>query len=372
MISINPSTLNDLCALSAHGVPVTLTSHPGNASLYKLSLWACGIDEHLWDITCCKADGNNWPMHRLQQGSAELLVSTELHQKILTETTADNRFVTAYQYAKNGERLGRIHVRPMQQLFPSVISSCSRLLLSQEDRVRDLFEFLTETRSDVFTRFITAEGTMHPIRFCGLNSSEYAVSFMNVLHELDQLLFSDNSIITKGGACYGGVMVPLAGMLTHYWETGEIVRCDISGPDMIHYAMQKEYQQALSCMLQHLRKWSPTLVPKRFLSHMYPGTAARVGHIGGHVSEEILQRRIQIIRGENKLSKEEKSALRECAKDDNQVWPIEIDPRSTHYFSQHDLASYGRELVVDEFWKNIPMHEMRSMLVHAHACLRSK
>ncbi len=370
MVLINPRSINDLRTLIENGVPVTLTSHPGNASLYKLSLWACGIPEHLWDVTCCKADANNWPMHRLYGGTTELIVDESFFEKVQRETNPKHRFVTAYQYTKHGERLGRFHTRPMQVLFPDVISTCSHLLLSEKERVEEMCTLLAETRDDVFTCFISPEGVMKPIGQSGLTRNEYAQSFMRVLHELDHLLLKDEHIETYGGACYDGAMVPLAGMLVHYWQTGDILRSDISGPDMIHYALQKKHQAKLSEMLNHLRSWKPELIPKRFISHMFPGTYARIGHIKDHHSEAVLMRKLHILQSENKLSKEEKRLLWDDAKQDNMHWPISIEPGKTAYFSQHDLLHHGGKLVVDEFWKDVPIAEMRDVLQKANALLR--
>lgn len=375
---INPQSINDLVALKKSGVPVTLTSHPGNASLYKLSLWACGIPEHLWDVTCCKADANNWPMYRLCNGIAELLVEEELFQKILTTTSPKNRFVTAYQFTKHGERLGRFHVRAMQQLFPTTISSCSRLLLSQKERMHEMFAFLAETRDDVFTRFITPDGIMNPIGESGIRKQDFANSFMSLLGELDHLLLNDAPITTHGGACYDGVMVTLAGMLAHYWQTGETIRIDVSGPDMIHYATQKRYQSQLSEMLEHIRKWKPAFIPKRFITHMFPGTYARVGHVqrrendSSHISKIVLNRKRTMIESESTLGKSEKRALWDVAKDDNLHWPIQIVPNMERYFSQHDLLHCDGIVVVNEFWKNIPIPNLLDTLRQANALLRIK
>src|SRR3989344_7332469 len=129
MIKINPESISDLVALKDAGAPVTLTSHPGNASLYKLVLWSCGIPEHFWDVTCCKADANNWPMHRLVDGNAELLLTEEMYRKIMAETNSNRRYVVAYQITASGGRLGRVHVQACEACFPGALSSCSRLLL---------------------------------------------------------------------------------------------------------------------------------------------------------------------------------------------------------------------------------------------------
>ncbi len=373
MIKINPRSINDLLALHHAGVPVTLTSHPGNASLYKLVLWTCGIPEHLWDVTCAKADANNWPMHRLVAGEAHLLVTDELHAKICKETSRECRFVTAYQFTREGERLGRYHVRTMQQCFPNVISSCSRLLLSERERVIDLFTFLAETRrKEVFARHIGPDGIMRPAHENALCASRIVDSFVQVLTELDHLLFSDESLEPMGGYCYDGVMVPLATMLVQYWKTGRVDRYDISGPDMIHYATTPAHQAALTAMIIHLQKWNPTLVPRNFIVQMFPGTNARVGHVRGHVSEEIMQRKVMALRCYNNLEKKERKSLWEVAKSDESYWPATITPNTDHYFSQYDLIALEAELVVDDFWKDMPIDQMRTTLLQANGLLRIK
>lgn len=370
MICINPSTINDLLALKESGAPVTLTSHPGNASLYKLSLWHCGIPEHLWDVTCCKADANNWPMHRLTDGKAELLLDETLYERICRQTSPGHRFVTAYQKTKDGERLGRVHVRAMEQCFPHAISSCSRLLRSEAGRVEEMFAFLAETCPErVFTRYITPDGRLVPIRESGLARHELATSFMRVLKELDHLLFSDESKETVGGACYDGAMVSLSDMLVQYWQSGRIDRYDISGPDMINYATRPEHQASLSQMLDHLRTWDARLVPKHFAMRMFPGTGARVGHITGHVSEAVLARKRAALQNQNP-DKDAKRRMWEAAREDVRLWPSQIRPNMDYYFSQHDLLAQGGTFSVHDYWKDIPLEDMQAAFIRADSLLR--
>lgn len=373
MIKINPSSINDLLALKAAGAPVTLTSHPGNASLYKLTLWHCGIPEHLWDVTCCVADANNQPMFRLQNGAAELLLDESLYQRITRETNPNKRFVTAYQTTKNGDRLGRVHVRAAETSFPGIISSCSRLLLSEREKTKEMFSYLAETCPEtVFRRFITPDGILIPTQEAGVRSQDLVDSFMGVLEELDSLIFSDEPIVTKGGACYDGVIVSLATMIAQYWQTGRIDRYDISGPDMIHYSSRPEHQEGLTKMLRHLRRWSTQLIPETFVVRMFPGTVARVGHIKGHDSEGVMARKVHALKYQNQLSSDEKRREWEFAKKDEHLWPMKIKPNQDAYFSQHDLLLHKSPFAVHEYWKEMSLEEMRETLARANALLRIK
>ena len=102
----NDITINDLLRAHTAGIPVTMTSHPGNASLYKLALWSVGIPEMLWDITTVKADANNQPAFRLISGKKELLLSEGKYEEIMVRECAERRYVTAYQKTKMGAYLG--------------------------------------------------------------------------------------------------------------------------------------------------------------------------------------------------------------------------------------------------------------------------
>lgn len=358
-------SINDLVRLAKEGLPVTLTSHPGNASLYKLALWSCGVPEHLWDITCCRADANNWPMHRLVDGRAELMVSEELFHRAMTK---QGRFVTAYQHTNTGERLGRVHVRAMEQHFPGTISSCSRLILSERERVYEMFDYLARTkRFAVFTRRITSDGRLEPLYEQQMPANRLAQSFMNVLEELDHLLFDDREIVTKGGACYEGAMVSLTDYLVQYWQNDRCERIDVSGPDMINYALRPEHARDLSSMLEHLRKWRPELIPPRLDVCLLPGTVARVGHVEGHPSEAVMRRKIAALQPD--VPKEEKSRLIALAREDESIWPVQIQPSKVPYFSQHDLCA-GRRLSVDQHWRDIPLVQLRDTLVRARNILR--
>lgn len=371
MNSVTTESINDLIALRDAGVPVTLTSHPGNASLYKLVLWSCGIPEHLWDVTCCKADANNWPMHRLVGGEAELLIDEALYLRVMRETHSENRFITAYQTTRSGMRLGRAHVRAAELCFPGSISSCSRLLLQEEKRLSEMFDYLARTkREEAFPRCITADGMLRPMAGNGIRTQDMASSFISLLRELDQLIFSDDPVVTKGGACYGGVMVPLATMLVQYWQTGQTARYDISGPDMINYATSKKHRDEVTAMLAHLRKWSTALVPETIEQRILPGTTARVGHLKDHPSEEAMGRKVLMMQNGSKMSRQEKELVWAAAKDDERVWPLRIRPHIDKYFSQHDLLAMGKEFVVDEVWKGIPFSEMQKALSWTNNLLR--
>lgn len=386
MITILPNetlSINDLLALKNAGIPVTLTSHPGNASLYKLSLWACGIPEHLWDVTCLKADKNNWPKHKLINGTAQPLLSDELSLYIDEATHTSHRMVTAYTTSRSGEFVGRRHVRAIEECFPSHVSSCSQLLLSEEQNVYSLFDFLAHTCPEkVFTRYITPTGVMIPLiaSSCGnyfkatwkqqevtmkisIHKSKLASSFVEFLKELDALLFSDNLDKTtlSGGVCYDGAMVSLSDMLVSFWRTGETHRYDISGPDMIHYATRIDHQKSLSEMLEHLCGWSSSLVPKNITVHMPLGTVARIGYVKGHISEEVMIRRLRVARDLPEISSDEKRALRNAGADDEMVWPSQINPLEKPYFSQYDLAALGYTITVDEFWKDIPLGKLKDI-----------
>ncbi len=379
MIKIVPCSdlsINDLCELGKSNIPVTMTSHPGNASLYKLSLWSCGISEYLWDITCSKADKNNWPKHILAKGEAIPLLSDYLIKNIDENTSQENRYVTAYLRSDlpeyNYGSCGRIHVRAMQENFPSVISSSSRLLLEEKEKLLEVFAYLADTWPEkTFPRFITENGVLvkreaHHVRACDL-----AESCMNVFSELDHLLFSDLPLTTKGGACYGGAIVPLALMLVQYWKTGETHRYDISGPDMIHYATRKDHQEELSLLLDHLQKWDSRYVPKNITVHMPLGTVARVGYLQGHHSENIMKRKL-LVTTDNNLDSEKKKMLRLEAAQDESLWPFQINPSLDKYFSQHDLSLFGKNIVVDEFWRDVPLGDIFEMLSRANNKLSSR
>ena len=373
MLNVNPGSINDLLVLKSLGAPVTLTSHPGNASLYKLTLWQCGIPEHLWDVTCCVADANNWPMFRLQNGQAELLLTEERYQIIKYQTSSTKRFLTAYQVTKDGDRLGRFHVRVCETLFPGVISSCSRLILSEIKLVEEMYEYLLETgHIEALGRFITPDGVAVPMREAGLSKSALVGSFTNVLRELDHLLLSDEPIVTHGGACYDGIMVQLTTMLVDYWKSGRLDRYDISGPDMIHYSTRPAYGKEASEMLRHLRQWNPKLIPANIVTQMFPGMVARVGHVPGHVSAEVMRRKVHVVRNQNLFSSDQKRRLWAVAEKDEENWPAKINSSEVHYFSQHDLAGLGGRLEVDEFWRGMSFEEMRNVLTRANALLRLK
>ncbi len=388
MIRIIPDTsvtLNDLVWLHQYGFPVTTTSHPGNASLYKLSLWSCGIPETLWDITCVIKDRNNQPAHLLCDGTATLLTDTESQEQYQALVKDGAQQITAYTRLPSMGFLGRAHVKPMMQCFPAVINTQSALMNTEWERLHQIFAYLAETIPDeIFTRYIFPDGTavkLHPNKdntiftaskkgsvVC-LRRMDLAESFRYVLSELEMLLHTDYTGLLVGGACYqGSAIAQLSVVLVQYWKTGSLVRYDISGPDMIHYATSAAYQEKLNKLMRHIAKQFPELVPKSMLIRMPVGTFARVGYLKDHVSKEILENRIEIL--SQGIQNESKKMLRDKLKENHHLWPLCVEQGSDAYFSQHDLVSQGGKIVVPEYFRTMPFGKIESELGRLKNILR--
>ena len=81
-----------------------------------------------------------------------------------------------------------------------------------------------------------------------------------------------------------------------------------------------------------------------------------------------MTRKVQALR--SPPAGEWKKRLWEVAKEDEASWPIQVKPAQDHYFSQHDLLALGKELLVDEYWREIPLENMRETLARANSLLR--
>lgn len=378
-------SIDDLVWLREKGMPVSMTSHPGNASLYKLSLWSAGIPEMLWDITCVIADTNNQPAHMLKGGGATPLISNERRAMYRENAKNGTRQITAYTRMEDGRYLGRVHTSAMMRLFPETITTQSALLNRYTKELRPVCEYLADTIPErMFQRYIFPCGatvalfpdknrrtftanagdmSMHIAR------GDIATSFANVLSELETLLTRDCVGALSGGACYrGSAYAHALATLAHYWKTGECLEYDISGPDMIHYAMSEEYRATLSGILEHVRLQFPALVPKHTVIRMVPGTAARVGCVKGHISEEIMEERLALL--SQQTNGEEKKMLREHARERHTLWPIQIHPAEDPYFSQHDLGEIGGAMFVPERFRMMSFGDMETELVRLKNILR--
>ena len=378
-------SINDLVWLREKGVPVTMTSHPGNASLYKLSLWSAGVPEMLWDITCVIADMNNQPAQMLKGGSATTLVSNERHAAYRENAKNGIRQITAYTRTEDGRYLGRVHTSAMVSLFPEAITTQSALLNRYEKELHPVCEYLADTIPErMFQRYIFPCGAtvaLSPDKnsrtftaiagdmSAHIARGDLAASFANVLSELETLLTKDCVGALSGGACYqGSAYAHALATLAQYWKTGECLEYDISGPDMIHYAMSEEYRATLSGILEHIRMQFPALVPKHTVIRMVPGTVARVGCVKGHISEEITEERLALL--SQQTSGEEKKALRERAREKHGLWPITIRPAEDSYFSQHDLTDMDSSMFVPERFRKMSFADMETELVRLKNILR--
>lgn len=202
-------SIDDLVWLHQSGVPVSMTSHPGNASLYKLSLWSAGIPETLWDITCVIADKNNQPAHLLHGGVTTPLVSKERLAVYRENVKNGLRQVTAYTHSEEGVFLGRIHTAAMARCFPGVITTQSALLNAYRDNLRTVFEYLADTIPErIFGRYVFSDGVVAPLvsdargnmftaragdTSVRIARADIAESFLNVLAELETLLCADHT-----------------------------------------------------------------------------------------------------------------------------------------------------------------------------------
>jgi len=369
-------TVREMLNQKENGVPVTLTSHPGNASLYKTSMWSTGIQETLWDVTCIAADKNNQPAHMLKNGKKILLLKEDLYEKINRVACSDCRYITAYQPTITGERLGRVHVRAMEKCFPPSqtgnLTSQSRLLLTQEKNVKTILEYLATKKPKLhFPRQINSEGIMTPQEhLTKISPCKIVDETLNVLRELEHLLFSDQEIELKGGITYGGPIIQVINALCDYWNGAGNIRYDISGPDMIHYATTREYQISLSTLLDNLHKNFPSLVPKSFVVYMPMGTVFRVGNYKKEpnvpdmemegLCNQILSQQ-QIRRGKaigKQLSDEDFKNMKNRAVALHATKPFFINPSVDSYHSQHD-----GDVQVSEEFLNIPLCEVEARLL---------
>lgn len=369
------------------GTTVTLTSHPGNASLYKLSLWGSGIPETLWDVTCVKADKNNQPAYLLRGGEKTLLISNELFEEVECKTSTNRRYVTAYQYTKYGERLGRVHVRAMEKYFGDFeaetkrhLSSQSRLLLTQKEKVQTILEYLAwKDPKSHFPRCIDKNGVMIPyFPREGFSAEKIANSCIEVFAELEHLLFSEDEIVTSGGVVHGFPLVPVIASLCGYWASGSVTRYDVSGPDMIHYATTTKYQESLSLLLNDLHRNFPALVPKKFDVYMPNGVIFRTGNRMTDQSgaddrldvlcDQILNQQ-QIRRGKSegeRLSDVEYEVIKDAARRLHHIKPFNINSAVDCYHSQHDDGI----VIVPQMFVNMPLSQIEERALRLKSILR--
>lgn len=121
------------------------------------------------------------------------------------------------------------------------------------------------------------------------------------------------------------------------------------------------YRDTLAGILQHVRAEFPALVPKHTLIRMIPGAIARVGCVKGHISEEIMEKRVAILCPT--ISGDKKRILRDHLHATRDAWPLEIKPAEDSYFSQHDLCADPGVLFVPEQFREMSFADMETNLV---------
>lgn len=366
--SVTPRVLQDM---RRGGHFVSRSSHIGNQYLSNMLLVSLGLPACLYDRTTFGKDLNYHPRARIIGGVREIL------------TSADGSVVVPYgsfdQRVSDFGRPAQFHVKTFSSLFPKCVETESSLLLRHKERLEKVFSHLARY-PELFDRYISPEGEF----VCALpRRSVSGEELLSTIQTLRDLVYEEGIPLAtiKGGfiPCISLVAVIIA--LVGYWESGQMVIYELSGPDMARYALRPSFREKTQQVWDILH-WGEisrkSEIPPALTLRIIPTADFRFGYLTGDVGslavleaiEEILdcqKAKRAGIGGVDKRNGSERLAVAELfnaamapliRRVKESSWNIFYDIHAGSFFSHHDLLASGKTLAVPEKYLDMTFAEM--------------
>lgn len=377
-------SINDLVARLREGCFVARTGHLGNHYFSNLLLFACGIPCAIFDRNLLLKDQNFWPS-KIICGGKKSALAQENDVLVPFSVFAENLNGSA-QFAAGKNNPGQVHYESMQSAFgATAVYTESQFLHQRAARASEVAAVMQKIDPDLFVRTVHSDGKVEVV-------SEQKDAIQGFLRANEAM-----SLLVDGRpADFAGGVVPkveatimLHAILGQQDSTSNVVY-ELSGPDMIRYALRANFQKKMQDVYQKMRqelRW----LPETLILVIVPSFSFRFGSLKSEKNEldhllqnlkkfstvsaekkmamresELAVARIRVSRGEQNEQKRKIGAvfngkLRETA---GEIFSsavgrrIDFNLKDGNFFSQYDLLAAGQELYVPEEVQSLTMAEL--------------
>ncbi len=324
--------------------------------------------------------------------------------------SSPEKYLTAYQRIAGRDTLAHFHVAPLQKLYGDLVTSQSRELLKQREKLKQVFEVAAAHKPELFNRYVLPCGCMVDTMrkdglikaSCSHGSAEVeecniVSSALDTLAEIERLFFDPAGVAARGGVLYSFAFAQACYYLATIWKFGEKTIYELSGNAMIRYMVRPDFVCEVEKILLLLKQHLPDLVPDHIESRIVPALAWRFGYPLGdagaatvmHAHDQIIavqnlkRQYLRVERGalpeeeghsglQDRVQKKEEDFVRSCNRIISPLvgmvrkhaaqWELFSGGSDGTFFSQHDLIRNGGKMQLLEAYLDISFGELLRIL----------
>lgn len=374
-------TPHQLVELHKDGAFVGRSAHIGNQCLSNMALASIGIPLYLYDRTVFSKDRNYHPHLRILGGKGERLTDFQ-------DTVVPYGFFELTAVTDPGTPAS-FHCDTLESLFPGVVRTDSELLLGHLGMIQALFERAESCAVSAFDRYVFPCGCMEKLRpraedtwshrasysvnayvRCRhegsreLKKIKFAEEAASLIGELAHLVDTPRLTFRRGGAVPSMPFVVVIGALVGFWQSGRTTVYELSGPDMVKYALSPEFTSRVSELWERLSRVSSgkLVLPAELTLKLVPTSDFRFVYLesdGG--SRKAVEGYLEILSAQEVKRQLKRNGggvdQRAFAEANRRVeaareavagsdWNIFYDIHEGTFFSHHDLLESGSRLVI--------------------------
>lgn len=252
-------SVQQLLQYAESGYHVMRTGHIGNQYPSNLLLLEAGIEALLFDKNSMSLDKNFWPAYVIADGKRIPIAEEKTILSPFAQFVDLAEEVTPF--VNGSKNPAQLHTDSLQKLFGSRVSLESSFLVEQSDLFFRLAENLYRIDSDLFSRVVSDDGTVKSLKFSKYtkaNPQDIGQSAVDTNFALLALLNSQNFPF-QGGRLPRIEATLLMSTILAAVKTSRDVVFELSGPDLIKYALKNKFKERMNHLYQKLKLLMPDL-----------------------------------------------------------------------------------------------------------------
>ncbi len=265
-------TMNELLKLQKRGHVVVRTSHAGNDYLSNMLLYSVGVKCHLFDRNMIGKDKNYHPEYIISQGEKILIAK---QKDVLLPFGEFNKDAQANCCRlKAFKNPFQTHYASLSSLFEDNMKTESNFLNENQELVSKLVYYLNKIDANLFVRSVSERGETKLLQSSSGNVDDY---FLRTIEKCVDAAVGKESDFSKGLLpTVEGTIIINAVVCAMVSQKNKVF--ELSGPDMIKYALKKNFIARLNRLYVQLKGLMPE-IPNVLTLYIVPSFYFRFGSL---------------------------------------------------------------------------------------------
>lgn len=241
-------SVNDLIHFKETGRFVTRAGHLGNHYLSNLLLFACGVPCHIFDRNLMERDRNFYPGHIIIGGD-KVAIAEKKDVLVPFGKFSERNSTSVKKFILGKNNPAQVHFDSMKKLFADVWTE-SEFFHANAQYVEQLVNVMVEVAPHLFRRRVDSQGETFVSDFSSSMTGKEVLSLNRaacLALTQSRVEFSEG-IIPKIEAAI--ILTTLLGVKKH----GCNIAYELSGPDMVRYALKESFKEEVGNIYRQMRK----------------------------------------------------------------------------------------------------------------------